>query len=297
MSFLDSIPIVGSLLGGLFGSSSGAQSANNSGSAAMNADQQARDQARNRLGLMQFGPQDWNDFLTASGPDSPIKSKQNAKLAAQNSFFSKYPSYQSSLGTANNQYLAQMANLLQQEKGNTAHLDTLARGAEGIGQDLATRSKAQTALMSKQRLGSLNQKAAAQLGWQGPGSLLSNQMTANQRLVGQDQDAANLQADTQGAQMMQGARQSRIGMLGNRYNTTGGLQQGLIGQTRDLGLQPAQARNSLFGDNSFTQIPNYNPSMFNPNSQFGNAMGSLAPALGQMGSSGQFSQLLGGLFM
>lgn len=299
---------LGGLLGA-FGSASAASSANNAATNANNQSTAEREAARNRLGLLMFGPQDWQDFLLATQPDTTTyQSRPSAlgslfgsdgktyktdhtkeKAAAAARFFSKYPSLQGIMQQANQTYQGEQDALLGRERDRTAQLDTLARGQEGMGQDLLEQQQRQIARDADRRLKSLNRVTTGQLGYLGPSTLTGNQLASNSRQVGEQASDANLRAAMASTDRTMAARGQRMNLLNQRYGLMGSLEDTVSGRRRQATMEPAQAANAAMNGGMFAPH-SFDASAFAPYSPFAAAMGSVAPALTQLGGYG----LLGG---
>jgi hypothetical protein len=294
----------GSTVLGAQSAAAGASAQNNmyaQQSDAQRAEQQA---ARARLGMMYFGPQDYEDFMLATSPKTynvygekrmgglgglfggkkPSVTTVNRSRqveAAQARFFGKYGNAADQMQQLNNQYLGGMEADHAALGRDNDQLDRMAQEVEGSARDNEAATIARTKYnLDRQRQGA-NQQATAQ------NALMGTSTLGTQAVAGNNQMFANTLADRMASIGQAGlanwanARNNRMNMLNQRTGMMQQSRQNLTNQRYQMGRQPIDQRQSIMGGSAFQA---YNPSFASAGmSPGGSMMASIAPMIGNLG--------------
>jgi len=265
---------------------------------------------------MQLGPNDYDDFMLASGPRfttesagrsrgfnpldptgiSPLNKAlggllgfggkkrkrsvdQGAEVdAAKARFFGKYKPLDQVLTEANGRYIGDLEANQRGEQLATRDLDMLATQNEQAGQDLTQQETARIQRDGARQLKGLNQQTTASLGMLGNTSLQANQLAANNRLQGEQENDQILRVKQGALARFQAARGARLALRSGRQGIEGELGRNLAGARRGSTIEPAESRMGLFGGSQFASrtLPGGAGQ-----SALGSALGSAAQGLGQ----------------
>lgn len=299
-------------LGGMaLGAAGSAMSANAANASADNqayAQQREQQAARARLGMMYFGPQDYNDFMLATSPEKTYNVKKRGGLAgifggnkteevdntkavraAQQRFFGKYGNAADQMAQLNTQYLGGMEADTAALGRDNDRLDRMAQEVEGSARDGEAAQMARTkANLERDRLGA-NQQAMAQSALMGTGSMGTQAVAGNNRMFASMLADRQAQIGSAGMANWANARNSRMNLLNQRTGMMQNSRENLTNQRYQIGRQPIDQRQSIMGGSAFQA---YNPMAMGSASAGGAALGSAAgglTSLGGMGMMGGFS--------
>lgn len=277
---------VGGLALGAGASYMGARAQNKAANRQLSGQAAEAQGARDNMGYAFFGPQDWQDFQTASqNPNAygPKDKRRQEVLDAQARFFGQHGTAMGNIQTSNDQLLSNGRADLQTMQRNTGQIDALNRGAEdaiaafgNAGEDRIRREGADA-------LTAANQRAAASLSGMGMNTLVANQQGQNAvRMNNGVQDSlTNLQG--QRLEQFLGARarrsQSLFGRKAAEEATQGALTRAQYGATRE----PTDRMMQMFGGSPFNP---YTPLQGANQSAMGSAMGTLGKGMSFFGAAG-----------
>jgi len=293
---------VGGMALGAAGSALSANAANNSADNQAYAQQREQQAARARLGMMYFGPQDYNDFMLATSPEKITTSKKrggfaglfggnrtetvdNSKAvrAAQARFFGKYGNAADQMQQLNTQYIGGMEADQAALGRDNDRLDRMAQEVEGSARDNEAATIARTKYnLDRQRQGA-NQQAMAQ------SALMGTSTLGTQAVAGNNQMFANSLADRlasigqAGTANWANARNNRMNMLNQRTGMMQNSRENLTNQRYQIGRQPIDQRQSIMGGQAFQA---YNPMAMGNASAGGAALGSVGSGMSMLGGMG-----------
>lgn len=288
MSFIAAGALVGGgMLAGGAASFLGAASSNRAARQAQTTSRSDAAQEQRQLGFLQLGPDDYMDLLRATGSRSDlifaglpgtVSPQQRSEAAAR--FFGKYPTLSQVQDQAGSQYLSDLNQNVAQEHGTTQRLDALATQNEQAGQDMLGQEIARIQRDSGRSLTNLNRSSTASLSMLGVNSLGANQVAANTRLSGENEDNSILGAKTAALDRFQNARQQRIGLMTGRSALEGELGRSVAGAKYNTAMAGPQSRLSLFGQPQFAALP---PMSGPGQSPAGSALGTIGSGLTTLG--------------
>lgn len=299
----------GLALGGI-GSMAGANAQNRAAAESAAGQRVESDAARARLGMMMFGPEDYNDFMTATGPEFIPQVRggglfsrprvdyidnRSAVNAARQRFFSKYRPLQEVIPELNNKYIADLEGVEGMRRRNTDRLDRMGAESEGAARDFEESTIARTAANLERSRKGADQQATASLAMLGPSSLLANQLAGNRQQEADSLADRTVDIRNRGLAAWQGARGSRLAMLGGRLADMEAGAGRLADSRYRAAREPVDMQGALFSGGAFQP---YTPMASSAGqSGIGSMFGSLGQALtglGGMGLMGGFGGGMGG---
>lgn len=301
------------LAGGLglagLGSMAGANAQNRAAMEASAGQRVESDAARARLGMMMFGPEDWADFQTATGPEFIPQVRggglfsrprvdyidnRSAVNAARQRFFSKYRPLQEVIPELNNKYIADLEGVEAMRGRNTGRLDRMAAESEGAARDNEEATLARVAAnLDRSRQGA-DQQAMASLAMLGPSSLLANQLAGNRQRQADSLADRTVDIRQRGLAAWQGARQGRLSLLGGRLADMEAGAGRLADSRYRAAREPVDMQGQLLSNGAFqpyTPLPS-TAGQSGLGSMFG-SLGQSLVGLGGMGLMGGFGGLGG----